>query len=60
MNPDRPVPKANTGSRFLNWLADTSTAAVPGPNYTLAANLPPDDLEPRIKNPVRCGWVKTR
>ena len=28
MNPDRPIPKANTGSRFLNWLADTSTALV--------------------------------
>jgi hypothetical protein len=28
VNPDRPVPKANTGSRFLNWLADTSTALV--------------------------------
>ena len=28
MNPDRPIPKANTGSRFLNWLADTSTTFV--------------------------------
>jgi hypothetical protein len=28
VNPDRPIPKANTGSRFLNWLADTSTALV--------------------------------
>ena len=28
MNPDRPIPKANTGSWFLNWLADTSTALV--------------------------------
>lgn len=28
MNPDRPIPKANTGSGFLNWLADTSTALV--------------------------------
>jgi hypothetical protein len=28
VNPDRPVPKANTGSRFLNWLADTSTSLV--------------------------------
>jgi hypothetical protein len=28
VNSDRPVPKANTGSRFLNWLADTSTALV--------------------------------
>jgi hypothetical protein len=27
-NPDRPLPKANTGSRLLNWLADTSTAVV--------------------------------
>jgi hypothetical protein len=27
-NPDRPLPKANTGSRLLNWLADTSTALV--------------------------------
>jgi len=27
-NPDRPIPKANTGSRFLNWLADSSTALV--------------------------------
>lgn len=25
MNPDRPIPKANTGSAFLNWLADAST-----------------------------------
>ncbi|HUO28566.1 MAG TPA: catalase family protein [Bryobacteraceae bacterium] len=25
MNPDRPIPKANTGSPFLNWLADAST-----------------------------------
>ncbi|HUE00509.1 MAG TPA: catalase family protein [Bryobacteraceae bacterium] len=28
LNPDRPIPKANTGSSFLNWLADTSTALV--------------------------------
>jgi hypothetical protein len=28
VNPDRPIPKANTGSWFLNWLADTSTALV--------------------------------
>jgi hypothetical protein len=28
VNPDRPIPKANTGSGFLNWLADTSTALV--------------------------------
>jgi hypothetical protein len=28
VNPDRPIPKANTGSRFLNWLADTSTSLV--------------------------------
>jgi hypothetical protein len=28
LNPDRPIPKANTGSGFLNWLADTSTALV--------------------------------
>ena len=28
MNPDRPLPKANTGSAFRNWLADTSTALV--------------------------------
>ncbi len=27
-NPDRPIPKANTGSAFLNWVADTSTALV--------------------------------
>ena len=27
-NPDRPIPKANTGSAFLNWLADTSTVLV--------------------------------
>lgn len=27
-NPDRPIPKANTGSGFLNWLADTSTSLV--------------------------------
>jgi hypothetical protein len=27
-SPDRPIPKANTGSAFLNWLADTSTALV--------------------------------
>jgi len=27
-NPDRPIPKANTGSGFLNWLADASTALV--------------------------------
>ena len=27
-NPDRPIPKANTGSAILNWLADTSTALV--------------------------------
>jgi hypothetical protein len=27
-NPDRPIPKANTGSAFLNWLADTSTSLV--------------------------------
>ena len=25
MNPDRPIPRANTGSAFLNWLADAST-----------------------------------
>ena len=25
-NPDRPIPKANTGSAFLNWLANSSTA----------------------------------
>jgi len=28
LNPDRPIPKANTGSRLLDWLADTSTALV--------------------------------
>lgn len=28
MNPDRPIPKANTASGFLNWLADTSTVLV--------------------------------
>lgn len=28
MNPDRPIPKANTGSAFLNWLANTSTTLV--------------------------------
>ena len=27
-NPDRPIPKANTGSAFLNWLADASTSLV--------------------------------
>lgn len=27
-NPDRPIPKANTGSTLLNWLANASTAAV--------------------------------
>ena len=27
-NPDRPIPKANTGSAFRNWLADASTALV--------------------------------
>ncbi len=27
-NPDQPIPKANTGSAFLNLLADTSTALV--------------------------------
>ena len=28
LNPDRPIPKANTGSALLNWLADASTAFV--------------------------------
>ena len=27
-NPDRPIPKANTGSTLLNWLADASTVLV--------------------------------
>lgn len=27
-NPDRPLPKANTGSALLNWLSNTSTAFV--------------------------------
>jgi hypothetical protein len=27
-NPDRPIPKANTGSAFLNWLANLSTSLV--------------------------------
>jgi hypothetical protein len=27
-NPDRPIPKADTGSPVLNWLADASTALV--------------------------------
>jgi hypothetical protein len=27
-NLDKPIPKANTGSAFLNWLANASTAAV--------------------------------
>jgi hypothetical protein len=27
-NPDRPLPKANTGSRLLNWLGDASTGLV--------------------------------
>jgi hypothetical protein len=27
-NPDRPIPKANTGSTFLNWLGDASTTLV--------------------------------
>jgi hypothetical protein len=26
LNADRPIPKANSGSAFLNWMADTSTA----------------------------------
>lgn len=28
LNPDRPIPAANTGSAFLNWLANTSTSLV--------------------------------
>jgi hypothetical protein len=28
LNPDRPIPKANTGSAMLNWLGDASTAFV--------------------------------
>ena len=28
LNPDRPIPKANTGSAILNWLSDASTALV--------------------------------
>ena len=28
LNPDQPIPKANTGSAFKNWFADTSTALV--------------------------------
>ena len=28
LNPDRPIPKANTGSAFLNWLSDTSISLV--------------------------------
>jgi hypothetical protein len=28
LNTDQPIPKANTGSGFLNWLADSSTALV--------------------------------
>lgn len=28
LNPDRPIPEANTGSAFLNWLANTSTSLV--------------------------------
>ncbi len=28
MNPDRPIPKANTGSAILNWLANASTSFV--------------------------------
>src|ERR1035438_2164766 len=27
-NPDRPIPEANTGSAFLNWLANASTTLV--------------------------------
>jgi hypothetical protein len=27
-NPDRPIPKANTGSSFLNWVGNASTALV--------------------------------
>jgi hypothetical protein len=27
-NPDRPIPRANTGSALLNWLADASTTVV--------------------------------
>jgi hypothetical protein len=27
-NPDRPIPKSNTGSTILNWLSDASTAFV--------------------------------
>src|ERR1035438_1121616 len=27
-NPDRPLPKSNTGSAFLNWLSDASTSLV--------------------------------
>jgi hypothetical protein len=27
-NPDRPIPKANTGSTLLNWLVEASTAAM--------------------------------
>ena len=27
-NPDRPIPKANTGSAFLNWLANLSNSLV--------------------------------
>jgi hypothetical protein len=28
LNPDRPIPKANTGSALLNWLSDTSISLV--------------------------------
>ncbi len=28
LNPDRPLPKANTGSAILNWLSDASTSFV--------------------------------
>jgi len=28
LNPDRPIPKANTGSALLNWLNDTSISLV--------------------------------
>src|SRR5271165_2247554 len=28
LNPDRPIPKANTGSALLNWLSDASTSFV--------------------------------
>ena len=50
----------NLMNEGIDFLAQNLFGAVPGPKYTQQQTSLQMVLEPRITNPVRCGWVKTR